>query len=121
MASYKLLTNATATISAASIGKPATLPPNPVVTAHGPTNPNMPAQEQAFQLSVVGIGAVSATVQVVVSDDGQTWSAYNDPFTANGTDYATFVTTGSAAHRQFGAYLTAISGTNATANLSMSA
>lgn len=117
MATYKLITNQTATQAAPVLGRP----PNPSAIAHGPVNANMPAQEQAFQLVVTGIGALSATAQVVVSNDSVTWTAYIDPITASGNDGASRLVTGSGSWKHFGAHLTAISGTNAAATLTMSA
>lgn len=117
MSVYKLLTNVTAVQAAPT----ATRGPMNPVQAPGPDNANMPAQNQAFALSVTGIGAVSVTVQPVVSNDGATWIADGDPVTASGTDLGLFPWGGSRPWAWFGAYVTAISGTNASANLLMSA
>lgn len=120
MAKYDLLLNVIATKSG---GKPQ----GQSVTPPGPTNPNMPPLQQAFQLDVVGVGAVSASAQIVVSnDDGPdpslyNWTAYNDPITAAGTDNASNIQAGTQCWKNFGAYITAISGTNASATLRMSA
>jgi len=114
---YQLLTNVTAVQAAPT----ATRGPMNAVKAPGPSNPNMPPQEQTFNLMVSGVGAVSVTAQLVVSHDGVNWMAYNDPITASGTDSGGKITTGSGAWPWFGAYVTAISGTNASANLTMAA
>lgn len=120
MAKYDLLLNVTA---AKTGGKPQ----GQAVAPPGPTNPNMPPQAQSFQLDVTGVGAVSASAQVVVSnDDGPdpslfNWTAYNDPVTVADTDNASQIQAGNQCWKWFGAYVTAISGTNASATLRMSA
>lgn len=119
MATYKLLTNVTAVqpVPTAARG-----PQNPAVP-HGPTNPNMPAQSQQFQLTVDGVGAVSATAQLVGSNDGGLhWYSYGDPLVATDTNGAGQKATSlGSPWKLIGAYITAISGTNAAANLTMSA
>lgn len=121
MSKYDLLVNAT--VVPPTLGVPqfqAVVPP-------GPNNPNLPPQQQTFELYVNGVGAVSATVQLVVSnneggDPSQyNWFAYGDPFTATGTNKGVNSTAMNGAWRAYGAYLTAISGTNASANLRMNA
>lgn len=90
-------------------------------------NSNMPAQTQAFELTVSGVGAVSASAQIIVSNDTgadpntYNWVAYGDPITAAGTDRAMTVSGGTQPWRNYAAYITAISGTNAEATLRMSA
>lgn len=78
-----------------------------------------PAPQQTFVLTVTGTGALSATAQVMVSNDGDNWLNYGAPITAtNGVPAAQ---TGNQVWEYFGAVLTAISGTNAGAKLVMSA
>lgn len=120
MTIYALLTN----VTAAQVAPTTTRPPNNPAVAAGPNNPNMPPQSQQFQLEVKGIGAVSATVQLVGTNDGtdnKTWYNYGDPLTASGTDVGQKATTLTSPWREIGAYVTAISGTNASASLRMSA
>lgn len=120
MAKYDLLLNVIATGASG-------MPQGQAVSPPGPTNPNMPPQQQSFQLDVVGVGAVSATAQLLVSnDDGPdpslyNWTPYNDPFTAAGTNSGNNIQGGTQCWKNFAAYLTAISGTNASAILRMSA
>lgn len=114
MSSYNLIDNQTVT-------QPITLPPIPAVKPWGPTNPNSPPLEQAFQFVVTGVGAVSATAQVYVSNDEVNWTPYGDAITAAGTNVGQQVQGGTQPWKHFGAYLTAISGTGATASLKMSA
>lgn len=120
VSTYALLTNVTAVQAAPT----ATRPPNNPAIAPGPNNANMPPQSQQFQLEVSGIGAVSATVQLVGSNDVgsvKNWYNYGDPLTATGTDLGQKATTLAAPWREIGAYVTAISGTNASASVRMSA
>lgn len=107
---------------------PQALPPNPTAKPWGPTNPESPPQEQVFHLKVRGIGTVSATAQIYVSNDSGPdpsqfdWIAYGDPITATGTNNVGQTSAGGTqAWRHFGALITAISGTNAAATLEMSA
>lgn len=76
---------------------------------------------QSFQLNVFGDpgAAVSATVQVYVSNDRVVWTQYLDPLTAAGTGSASNGYGGSQPWEYFSAWLTAISGTNAKATLLM--
>lgn len=117
MTTYALLTNVTAVQSAPTTTRG---PMNPV-QAPGPGNANNPAQEQTFHLVVTGIGAVSVTAQPIVSNDNVNWIVYGDTITAAGTDRGQISVGGSQAWSWYGAYVTAISGTNASANLTMSA
>lgn len=121
MATYKLLTAVTAVQPAPNSARG---PQNPT-KAPGPTNSNMPAQEQTFHTKVSGVGSVSVTIQNVVSNDGDNWLNYGDAYTVAGTagvdSPAQGSVTGSQSWEWFGAYVTAISGTDASANLTMSA
>lgn len=121
MSKYDLLLNATATQAAAK-------PQGQAVTPAGPTNPNMPPQQQTFQIDVSGVGAISASAQIVVSNDVgddpslYRWSKYGDPIATNaGNDNVTGMASMNGSWRSFGAYLTAISGTGAKANVLMNA
>ena len=115
MSTYPLLTNQTVTQSAP--------PPVVPIAPPGPTNPTMPPQKQTFHLVITGsAGNVSGTAQIVASNDGQNWVSYGDPITAA----SAYLTAQAAASmdgswKWFGAYLTAISGTGAVANLTMNA
>jgi hypothetical protein len=124
MAKYDLLLNVTA------VPNPIPSPPKPqgqAVKPWGPTNPTSPPAEQTFQLVVAGVGAVSASAQILVSNDTgddpsqYNWLPYGDPIAAAGTNNGQASSAGSQAWRHFGAYLTAISGTNASATLRMGA
>lgn len=122
MAKYDLLINATA------VPSPVTgLPQFQSVKPDGANNPNMPSQQQTFELEVVGVGTVSATAQIVVSNDTGpdptqfNWIKYGDTIMASGTNSGSVGMGGTQSWRHFGAYLTAISGTNASATCRMSA
>lgn len=95
--------------------------PNTVVpaTPDGPIPPQQIAPQQTFQVTVKGTGAVSATVQPVVSNDGVNWSNYGDPVTVSGTTRAVAGFGGAQNWKFYSAYLTAISGTAAQATLVM--
>lgn len=122
MSKYDLLVNATIT--------GVLTPPKPqfqAVRPPGPNNPDMPPQQQTFQLVVDGVGTVSATAQVIVSNDSggdpslYNWIAYGDPIVASGPNIGQATESMNGAWRNYGAYLTAISGTNASATLRMAA
>jgi hypothetical protein len=122
MAKYDLLVNATVT------GVTSPLKPQfQSVTPTGPTNPTSPPQEQSFQLVTSGVGTVSATAQIIVSNDTgpdpsqYNWITYGDVITAGGTNGGQASTGMTQSWRHYAAYLTAISGTNASATLRMSA
>lgn len=103
-------------------------PPPTFVTPSWAVGNNAPPS-QAFMLLVDGIGSLSATAQIYVSnDDDQTsarWAPYGDPITATGTALNGAVpmatSAGSQPWRRFTAIITAISGTNASADVKMSA
>lgn len=110
MAAYILLN------AAAPFFTPNTIVP---VLTDGPIPQVMVAPEQTFQLTVSGTGPVSATAQVVVSNDRINWFPYGDPVTASGTTKATTGWGGAQNWEAYSAYLTALSGTGAQARLVM--
>lgn len=123
MSKYDLLVN-----EAATAVKTPPVPQYQSVTPWGATNPNVPSQQQTFELAVVGVGAVSASAQILVSNDSgpdpsqYNWVPYGDPIsTQAGTNLAVGSISMNGSWRHFAAYLTAISGTNASATLRMSA
>ena len=79
------------------------------------------SSSQGFQFNVTGTGAISATIQVIASNDGVNWFPYGAAQTVSGTTAATGAATGSAFVRYVSAYVTAISGTNAMADCLMAA
>jgi hypothetical protein len=92
------------------------------------TNPNTPSPTQAFQLDVSGIGTVSATAQLLGSNDETNFNAGNSmswvtlgQITANGTNTASAAFGGEVPFEFLTAYVSAISGTKAKATVSMSA
>lgn len=88
-----------------------------------PLDPSLqitPPSQQAFQLTVKGSGTVSATAQIYGSNDGKNWLTIGSPVTANGTNLASTGALGTVPFAYYGALLTAISGANATATLTMS-
>ena len=117
MSTFFLLNKAKATQAAP--------PPINGVQPWGSSNLNNTPQQQTFQLSVSGVGAVSATAQVYVSNDVgpdpnlYNWSKYGDPITAAGTNLGQAIFGGNQCWANFGAVLTALSGTNAAATLEM--
>lgn len=96
----------------------------------GSDNPNMPSTQQAFEAVLNGLGVCTATVQVVCSNDaavetgGGNWQVYGAPISLS--SLAADLTPGlgallgSGPWKYFGAYLTALSGTNAAVDLVMS-
>lgn len=116
MAKYDLLLN----VSAALTGPQ---PQGQAVKPDGPTNPNMPPLEQAFQLVVAGVGNVTATVQILVSNDTGSvlnWVPYGDPVTAAGSNIGQAAWSGSQPWRHYAANCTNITA-GAKATLRMSA
>lgn len=98
--------------------------PNQVVSPIG-QNPNSPTQGQAFTLVINGIGNCSATAQIVGSNDGVNFLPVGAPIAATGpfADLKAGIQAANtnATFNFFGAYITAISGTNANATLTLSA
>lgn len=87
-------------------------------------NSNGPTRSQAFVVSVSGGGTVSATVQPVVSNDGVNWVNAAPAITVSGNADLAPVSDSLGTNQPFewfGAYVTAISGTNASCNVKMSA
>lgn len=92
----------------------------PGVSPSGPENANHKPTQQTFQLIVTGVNAVTATAQAYGSNDGSTWTAIGDPISVSGTapQAASFTTTTS--FRRYAGALTALTGTAAMADLTMS-
>lgn len=88
----------------------------------GANNANSPTPTQQFQLIVRGVGDVSATAQPAGSNDGVTWVDVGSPLAAGtDTDVSSVGGTSTSPFSYFGAYITAISGTDAEATVTMSA
>lgn len=100
-------------------------PPNQIILPAGSDNPNNPPLAQAFTLVVNGIGNCSATCQIVGSNDGVNFINYGAAITASSAfaDITPGIASanGTITYKYYGAYITAISGTNAAATLAMSA
>lgn len=111
MALYTLINAATVPFSTPNT----IIPPN----TDGPIPPPKIAPEQTFQLTVSGLGAISATVQPVVSNDRINWSPYGDAVTVAGITKVSAGFGGSQNWMFYSAYLPAISGTGAQATLAM--
>lgn len=101
---------------------------NPLVPAQQPgVNPwagtlaTAPPPLQTFELLINGTaGNVSGTAQIIVSNSGNTWYKYGDPMSATSAYLnASTALSGNQGWNLYGAILTAISGTNATATLTM--
>jgi len=90
----------------------------------GPIPQNVISPSQGFQLTVKGNSgvAVSASAQVVVSNDGKIWANYfPDAISVSGTTEASAAFGGSGNWKYFSAYLSDISGLGAKATLTMNA
>lgn len=125
------LINAATTVAAGPVG-PGIRPVNnqdrqslPLQAAAGnlldPNLPITPPEKQFFQLTVAGTGAVSATAQIVGSNDGVNWVPYMQVTAGSGTSPQTGGASGTVPYPFYNAYLTAIAGTSAKATLTMSA
>lgn len=111
MSLYLLINGAAVPFSTPNtIVPPATDGPIPQVTI---------APKQTFQLTVQGSGAISATVQPVVSNDGVNWSPYGDPVSVAGITKVSAAWGGDQNWKFYSAYLNTISGTGAKATLIM--
>lgn len=113
-----------------------TLPPAPVVrpvpvverqslqvingNTLDPALPVTPPGQQAFQLTVTGTGAVTASAQIYGSNDAVHWLTIGAPITANGNTSVSTGANGTVPFAFFGALLTNITGTNARATVTMS-
>jgi hypothetical protein len=87
-------------------------------------DPNLkvaPSPNQAFQIVVNGVGAVSASVQIYGSNDKVNWTPIGSPVKASGINSGNNGANGSIGYSFFGALLVAISGTNATVTCTMNA
>jgi hypothetical protein len=93
------------------------IPPTP----DGPVPPLVIGPQQTFQFTVNSPNSValSATTQVVVSNDGINWATNGSPVTVTGTKSATTGFSSVGNWKYFAAYLTAISGLGALATLIM--
>ena len=80
-----------------------------------------PPPAQSFQLTVKGNGTVSATTQIVGSNDGANWTNYGPALTASGATAATVTGFGQSPYAYYGALITQIAGTSAQAAVTMSA
>jgi hypothetical protein len=88
------------------------------------TAENTPPQSQGFQLTVKGsAGNVSATAHIVGSNDGITWAETGTTVAATSASLVSsaLAASANAPYLWFGAYISAISGTNAKASVTMCA
>lgn len=96
---------------------------NPIVSM--PTAENgsgAPPSSHAFVLTVTGSGNVSATAQPVGSNDGINFVAYGSPIVASSLQtVSSQAQAGTTPFEFLGAYVSAISGTNASATVTASA
>lgn len=123
MAVWILAQNVTAVQTLANVQKvDGTGGPNPAAITFDSDNPNKPSFQQSFQVVVTGSGAVSASAQIVGSNDGQNYSTVGGAIAV--TSGASPVNASGLANQSFkywGAYITAIAGTNASATVTLSA
>lgn len=100
---------------------------SPGVAPAGSNNPNSPPTQQTFVVEVNGVNAVSVTAQVFGSNDvfnsggPVNWIAIGDPVTASGQNSAAASFTANTSYKQYSAGLSALTGTSALANVTMSA
>ena len=116
MSVYVLLQGATATNGPFSPSSPPASP-SLVVKPTGPNHsPNINPTQQTVQGIVTGTGSVSATIKVMGSNDGGvTWvDAVATVTISSGTGFSTAGSTSNLSYAYYTAYLSAVSGTNAT-------
>jgi hypothetical protein len=117
MSIYHLLDNVTAITSPA-------IPKNSPLAQPTTGQIGQPSSYQAVTVTVTApsSNAISATVQLMVSNDGVNWSNYGTAITASGTGTAFTVNQSLQASFAFwGAIVTAISGTGAAVTCLLSA
>lgn len=99
--------------------------PNQSVQPLSQNSPNSSASAMELQIVVNGIGACSASVQFVGSNDGVNWNALGAPLQGSAAfadiTPASASAFSSAPYANVGAYVTAISGTQASVTASVSA
>lgn len=99
--------------------------PNQAVSPQSFGSANSPANAQTFTLLVNGIGTCSATAQIMGSNDGINFVTIGAPVTAAAAtaDLKAGIqgAVASSTYNYYGGYVTAISGTNAAATLTVSA
>lgn len=93
----------------------AVAPDGPDVVSHAA------CQNQGYQVTVKGTGSVSCTVQPVASNDGINWANNGSTIVvASGSNVSTNIgNVANAPFKYFGAFVTAISGTNAKVTVTM--
>lgn len=96
---------------------------SPPAVSSCPNNPSTPTGRpypfQSFQAVETGTGAITATVQILSSNDNVNWTNYGAALTLSGTTTATTSAYASAPFDCFGAIITAITGTGAAITLKM--
>lgn len=124
MTVYFLAQNVTAVQTLANVQKAdGTGGPNQAIVPTGTNdNPNAPPFNESFQLVVTGSGNVSASAQIVASNDGQNWFTVGSVIAAASAGApVTAAGIASQSAKFWGAFITAIAGTNASATVTMSA
>ena len=124
MAVYNLCQNVTAVQTVSSIilpGRNAAGGSNMAVDPRQPSGSETPATYQSFQVTVTGSGSVSASAQVVASNDGVNWITIGSVISPSGNNSGTAGGNASSPYKWWSAYVTAISGTNASVNVNMCA
>lgn len=128
MSIYNLCVGVTTSQTIASVSQRfgAEFGTNPIAKPWGAdSNTNVPPQNQAFEATVNANSAnPSAVVQPVMSNDGINWTNYGSAMTVQaigGASFASAMVVGNTPGAYFGAFVSAISGTNAKVNCTMSA
>ena len=95
---------------------------NPIVSAPASeSGSGSPPVAQAFVLVVTGSGSVSATAQIVGSNDGVNFVNYGAAIVAaSATTVSAQGQQGATPYQYYGAYITAISGGGAVASVNVS-
>lgn len=111
------------TVAAVENGDGSNAGVNPSFQPTNPAGSTSPSGSQGFQLVVTGTGNVSASAQIVVSNDGINWTSLGGALAATSTANVSTAISGNSntPYQYFGGYITAISGTGAKATLTMCA
>ena len=121
MTAYLLLNNVTAVQTAPTLARPA---PQAALPGGGAGSPVGGPTNQSFHAVVTGSGSVSATIHLQVSNDGMNWIDYPTigvMTVSSGGAPQQALAAGTTPYQYFSAYVSAISGTNASVSLTMSA
>ena len=123
MATYFCARNVTAVQTIANMQKldGTVAGPNQAILNASSTALAGPGSNQGFQVTVTGSGNVSCTIQPVASNDGINWVNNGSTIAAgSAANVSSAIGQTTVTNAYVGAFVTAITGTNASANITVS-